>query len=122
MVLKQNLTNQSFLKNENFYMKKIENNKDEYIPLKKSDFIKWIYPKIKEQILKEKMNKLKRIKERLFILSVLLIIPYLFIFIVYINSGYVFNYTFFNGIGITISIVIYLIVYQKLSKFMIKEW
>ena len=97
----------------------IKINNDEYIPLEKSDFDNWLYPKFKNYIKDYNEYKLYKIRIRLATLCFLSVIPASFILLIYINSGYVFNYTFFNGIGITISIVIYLILYKKLSKFML---
>ena len=109
---------------ESFFIRELETNhlkinNDEYIPLKKSDFDNWLYPKFKNYIKDYNEYKLYKIRIRLATLCFLSVIPASFILLIYINSGYVFNYTFFNGIGITISIFIYLILYQKLSNFML---
>lgn len=89
-------------------------NNDEYIPLKKSEFKEWLYIQLKEKIATERENKLNKIKVRLFTLCFLSVIPALFILITYNYSVYVSNYTFF-GAGLTISIMLYLLLYKKIN-------
>ena len=89
-------------------------NNDEYILLKKSEFKEWLYIQLKEKIATERENKLNKIKVRLFTLCFLSVIPALFILITYNYSVYVSNYTFF-GAGLTISIMLYLLLYKKIN-------